>query len=105
MLLHNIINFLISQALRHLLLSRKLPEARLTELFTLDTELLVKQFQDLARTSVPVDRKTAAPPLQPLVIVQDPQYGRLKSTVDLELALQTYNVYRCVQVPIESLFF
>ncbi|KAI5694550.1 hypothetical protein M8J75_000879 [Diaphorina citri] len=82
-------------ALRHLLHTQKLPQVRIPELYTLDIELLVKQFQDQCRTSVPVDRNaTTQPPLEPLRIIQDAQYRRLKSTVDLQLALNTYNVYR-----------
>uniref|UniRef100_A0A8D8RVX4 Glycogen debranching enzyme n=1 Tax=Cacopsylla melanoneura TaxID=428564 RepID=A0A8D8RVX4_9HEMI len=82
-------------ALRHLIHTRKLSEVRIPELFSLDSELLVKQFQDLCRTTVPVDSNASSlPPGAGLRIVQDPQFRRLKSTIDLQLALKIYNVYR-----------
>ncbi|KAK0167033.1 hypothetical protein PV327_004482 [Microctonus hyperodae] len=82
-------------AIRHALHTHFLPLAKIYELYTLDINETVDDFINLARTRVPPD------PIQPsneivksIEIIQDPQYRRLKCKIDMQLALQLYNVYR-----------
>ncbi|XP_034951239.1 glycogen debranching enzyme isoform X2 [Chelonus insularis] len=79
-------------AIRHALHTHFLPLVKIHELYSLDVNEVIGDFLNLARTQMPQD----AIPIQEksIVIIQDPQFRRLKSTVDMNLALQLYNIYR-----------
>ncbi|XP_059049795.1 glycogen debranching enzyme [Achroia grisella] len=79
------------QAIKHLLESELVPELRLHEMFTCDVDRIVQEFYQLARNKVPPVRAADGGELK---LLPDPQYRRLHAAVDLELALQLYNVYR-----------
>ncbi|XP_052738312.1 glycogen debranching enzyme [Bicyclus anynana] len=81
------------EALRAELLERRLPEARLHELFTCDADELVRRFRERAQAKAPPAAGAGAGAGE-LRLVRDPQRRRLAATVDMELALQLYNVYR-----------
>lgn len=70
-----------------------LPEIKIHELFICDTNKLVREFLSLTRQSTP---RTAKPNdvQDELKLIQDPEFKRLGSTVDMELALKIYNTYR-----------
>ncbi|KAM3961901.1 glycogen debranching enzyme [Aphomia sociella] len=82
------------RAVRELLESQLLPEARLHELVLCDAERLVRDFCRAARHKVPRDAAAADDARDDLKLLPDPQCRRLCATVDLDLALQIYNVYR-----------
>lgn len=81
------------EALRHLLGTQLLPEARLHELYTCDAPELVRHFYRLARNKVPAPAPKSTEERE-LKLSPDPQYRRLRATVDMDLALHIYNVYR-----------
>ncbi|KAF4518496.1 hypothetical protein B566_EDAN009696 [Ephemera danica] len=78
------------KALRGLLVGHCLPKARLWELYTVDVEATLAQFTRLARERGPMQRTSS----EELHIVQDPQFRRRQSTVNMELALTLYNIAR-----------
>lgn len=78
-------------------MEKVLPKIKLHELFILPVENLVTEFLSKCRTLPPPSASSAAESsviLPDLEIKQDPSFRRLKSTVDMELALKCYNVYR-----------
>ncbi|XP_047985833.1 glycogen debranching enzyme [Leguminivora glycinivorella] len=79
------------EAVRHYLESAVLPELRLHELYCCNVPELLQQFYCLARNKVPPVSAGAA---AELALVPDPQHRRLHATVDMDRALQLYNVYR-----------
>ncbi|XP_073971734.1 glycogen debranching enzyme isoform X2 [Rhodnius prolixus] len=81
------------QALRHQLNSVILPAAKIAEFYTVDIKKLVAEFSDRCYKSEPA-RNPAVRDECRLKVIQDPLYERLKSTVDLELAVNSYNIYR-----------
>lgn len=82
------------EAVRRLLAERLLPEARLHEMYACDAAELVREFQSMARNRVPSAKGAGEPGAEELRLVPDPQRRRLRATVDMELALRLYNVYR-----------
>lgn len=66
---------------------------KIPELYMLDVDSLVNAFYSMARTRLPPVAGTTQEKGQ-LKIIPDKQYRRLKATVDMELALRLYNVYR-----------
>ncbi|XP_063361631.1 glycogen debranching enzyme [Cydia amplana] len=79
------------EAVRHYLESSAVPELRLHELYTCNVAALLQQFYCLARNKVPPVSASAA---AELTLVPDALYRRLHATVDMDRALQLYNVYR-----------
>lgn len=64
-------------------------------MYMCDTNKLAQDFLNMARNRVP---PVAGLPdeADELKLIRDPQYRRLKATVDFELALRLYNVYRYI---------
>uniref|UniRef100_A0A1B6F753 Glycogen debranching enzyme n=1 Tax=Cuerna arida TaxID=1464854 RepID=A0A1B6F753_9HEMI len=82
------------QAIRHALFGTILPRVRISELYLLNVHAIVDEFQRLARNRVPPLPTSNPPDYSQLKLVPDPQFRRLHATVDLELALRLFNVYR-----------
>lgn len=82
------------QAIRSALHSSFLPRIKLDELFLIDTNNLVAQFLDLARTTPPSPNQSTLEEKQKVVIVRDSQWTRKKSGVDMKLAQKYFNTYR-----------
>lgn len=82
------------QAIRHALHTHFLPLAKIHELYTLDISEVLAEFMNLARSQIPAD-DTSDVKNESISIVRDPEYRRLKSTIDMNLALKLYNTYRC----------
>lgn len=81
------------QAIRHALLGQILPKVKIPELYMLDVNYYITEFQNMSRSRVPpLPSKTSDYPL--LKLIPDPQFRRLKATIDIEHALSTYNIYR-----------
>lgn len=74
-----------------------LPAAKIAEFYTVDIKKLVAEFSDRCYKSEPA-RNPAVRDECRLKVIQDPLYERLKSTVDLELAVNSYNIYRSVRI-------
>ena len=74
---------------KDLLLNHYLPEVRIPELFLPDISQLTTQLEEKMRNSPSVPPSNV--PGGVLKIIQDPEYRRLRSSVDLELALEKYN--------------
>ncbi|XP_026729867.1 glycogen debranching enzyme [Trichoplusia ni] len=81
------------EAIKHLLLTQLLPEARLHEMYMCNAAELVQEFYYMARNKVPAPGAAAADAAE-LRLLPDPQHRRLRATIDMDLALQLYNVYR-----------
>ncbi|KAG8263282.1 4-alpha-glucanotransferase activity protein [Homalodisca vitripennis] len=82
------------QAIRHAMFGTILPRVRIPELYLLNVHAIVDEFQRLARNRVPPLPTSNPPDYSQLKLVPDPQFRRLHATVDLELALRLFNVYR-----------
>lgn len=83
--------------MRYAVFEKILPKMKLDELFIVSVESLVSEFLSKCRTLPPPSAPTAAKNssiLPDLEIKQDPLFRRLKSTVDMELALKHYNIFR-----------
>ena len=81
---------------RDLILNFYLPQVNITELFLPNVEELVKQFQARIKSSPIADIGTGQGDSDKgsavLTIIQDPEFRRNMSTVDLELAVRYYSV-------------
>lgn len=86
------------KATRHALYTKVLPVIDLAQMYICDTNKLVAEFSGLARGSANVvsEKRNHQNPSKELKLVQDAEYRRLATTVDMKLALQLYNVYRFV---------
>lgn len=69
-----------------------LPLVKIHELCTLDVNETVSDFLNLARNQIPQENVPSG--TEEIKIIQDPQYRRLKSSIDMKLALKLYNTYR-----------
>lgn len=85
------------QSIRHALHTYFLPLAKIHELYIVNVEELVAEFFNVARHQVPEESPTSSQD-ECISIKRDPYYRRLKSTVDIPLAVKLYNVYRCVNI-------
>lgn len=83
------------QAIRQLLATQLVPEARLHEMYACDVSEIVQEFYRAARNKVPAPARAApeSTPVEELRLLPDPQCRRLRASVDMELALRLYNVY------------
>lgn len=82
------------EAIKHILETQVVPELRLHEMYMCNVSELVQEFYFLARNKVPAVKAPAEAERPVLKLVEDPQYRRLRATIDLDAALQLYNVYR-----------
>ncbi|GLV44486.1 uncharacterized protein CBL_10290 [Carabus blaptoides fortunei] len=80
-------------AIRHVLLTELLPKINIPDMYMCNANKLAQEFLRMARNRVP---PVAGLPDEDdeLKLIRDPQYRRLRATVDFELALRLYNVYR-----------
>lgn len=81
------------QALRHQLNTNYLPKASLHQLYQCDIEKYIRLFGEKARTGKPANVSPVTE-AQELKLIQDTDYKRLQTTIDFDLALAKYNVYR-----------
>ena len=79
--------FFILQALWHHIYDKVLLPLDIHEFFSVDVDCVVAQF----RTKISKEPPSTSKVEEPLEIIQDPQYRRLQSTVDLDLAAKIYN--------------
>ncbi|KAK9504313.1 hypothetical protein O3M35_010677 [Rhynocoris fuscipes] len=82
------------QALRYHLGSVLLPQANIAEFYILDIQKLVMEFNDKCFSGEPSKNPGGLNSDNKLKVIQDPLYRRLKSTIDMKLALKIYNIYR-----------
>ncbi|XP_044753239.1 glycogen debranching enzyme [Coccinella septempunctata] len=78
-------------AMRYQLKETVLKELKLQELFICDVNKCVSEFMELARQNQP--GKDAEENIQ-LELIQDADYRRLASSVNMDLAMKIYNIYR-----------
>lgn len=73
--------------------SEVLPKINIPEMYICDVNKLTTEFLNLSRNKVsPVPENRSE--MEELKLIQDQQYRRLASYVDMTLALKLYNVYR-----------
>lgn len=82
------------EALRYQLHTNYLQRAKIWELYQVDLESYVKKFNEDIRKSPPKTNLSEVYTAGDIVIIQDPDYKRLKSTIDYEKALGVFNIYR-----------
>lgn len=83
------------QAIRHALLGTVLPHVKIPELYMLNVHAVVEEFLQVARNRVPpTPVSNTQSDFASLRLIQDPLFRRLRATIDMELALTLYNVYR-----------
>ncbi|XP_061377922.1 glycogen debranching enzyme [Danaus plexippus] len=81
------------EVIRDILLNERLPEAKLHEMYICNVDETVERFYHMARNKVPPVR-SGADGSSELRLITDPQRRRRAALVDLDRALQVYNVYR-----------
>lgn len=62
-------------------------------MYTVDVNEIVATFLNLARNILP-DKENEINPITKIKVIQDPGFRRLQSTIDMQLALQIYNIFR-----------
>lgn len=85
---------LFLQALRHQLHTVYLPKANLCQFYQCDVEEYVHKFIEKIRKGKEPSASNSPVQTNELELIQDPEYRRLGTTVDFELALTKYNIYR-----------
>ncbi|XP_023247212.1 glycogen debranching enzyme isoform X2 [Copidosoma floridanum] len=80
-------------SIRHALHTYFLPLAKIQELFVVDVDEIVAEFLNIARGQIPED-EAALLKDKSISVLRDPEYRRLKSSIDMHLALKLYNTYR-----------
>lgn len=61
-------------------------------MYIVDINEIISEFLNLARNEMPQDvNNTKA---ENISIIQDPNFRRLKSSINMQLALKKYNTYR-----------
>ena len=78
---------------KDLLCSFYLPKVRINELFLPDVEATTAQLEQRMRGCPPAET-TGTSTGEVLKIIQDPEFSRLGSSVNLEVALRKYNRHR-----------
>ncbi|KAL3268401.1 hypothetical protein HHI36_007517 [Cryptolaemus montrouzieri] len=78
-------------AIRYHLSEGVLRELKIQELLICDVNKYVSVFLNMARQNQPQNEAKVGVELK---IIQDPEYRRLASSVDMDLAMQIYNIYR-----------
>lgn len=81
------------QALRHQIHTNYLPKASLYQFYQCDTEKYVLQFSEKIHTGKPPTAKTQVME-KDVVLIQDPEYRRLGTSIDFDLAWSKYNTFR-----------
>lgn len=61
-------------------------------MYTIDVKEIVAEFLNSARNEMPQDVNNMTN--KDITVIQDPAFRRLKSTIDMQLALKKYNTYR-----------
>ncbi|KMQ85599.1 glycogen debranching enzyme, partial [Lasius niger] len=79
-------------AIRHALHTYFLPLVKIYELYIVDINEVIMEFLNLARNEMPQDMNNTK--AEDISIIQDPGFRRLKSTINMQLALKKYNIYR-----------
>ena len=77
-----------------MLTSFYLPKVRINELFLPDVEATTAQLEQRMRGCPPADTSNSTSTGEVLKIIQDPEFSRLGSSVNLEVALRIYNKLR-----------
>lgn len=79
--------------MRHVLITSVLPRVKIHELYQLNVDQIVTQFQDKVRAGPPpLVHKTES--IEELTLIPDPEFRRLSATIDMNKALKLYNIYR-----------
>lgn len=65
---------------------------KIHELYVLDINETIAEFLNLARNQMPQDN--IKPTSDDIKIIRDPKFRRLKATINMQLALEKYNIYR-----------
>lgn len=89
------INFCHFQSIRHALHTYFLPLIKIHELYIIDINETIAEFLNLARNQMPediIESETS----EDIKIIQDSKFRRLKATINMQLALQKYNIYRLI---------
>lgn len=81
------------QSIRHALHNYFLPLAKIEDLYTANVNEIVNEFVNVARSQNPQDDASDAKN-KSITLIRDPEYRRLKATIDMPLAVKLYNVYR-----------
>jgi len=61
-------------------------------MYTIDVNEIVAEFLNSARNEMPQDVNNIT--TEDITVIQDPAFRRLKSIIDMQLALKKYNTYR-----------
>lgn len=61
-------------------------------MYTVDINEIIAEFLNLARNEMPQDKTESID--EDISVIQDPSFRKLKSTINMQLALKKYNTYR-----------
>lgn len=81
-------------ALRDQLKANYLPKANIHELFQCHLSKIVNEFDQMVRANLPPGKKMYCPDRnKEIQLIQDLEYRRLKSSIDMQLALEIFNTF------------
>lgn len=67
-------------------------------MYIVDVNQIVAEFLNLARKEIPQDVNNITSEVnittEDIMVIQDPNFRRLESTINMQLALKKYNTYR-----------
>ncbi|XP_050428887.1 glycogen debranching enzyme isoform X2 [Adelges cooleyi] len=82
-------------SIRHALLTTLLPKVKIHELYQLNVEKIVTEFQNMVRSGPPpLAKNSKNDDNDELALIPDPEFRRLAATVDMNKVLPLYNIYR-----------
>lgn len=92
------VDYIFYKSIRHALLTTLLPKVKIHELYQLNVEKIVTEFQNMVRSGPPpLAKNSKNDDNDELALIPDPEFRRLAATVDMNKVLPLYNIYRYIR--------
>ncbi|XP_050533845.1 glycogen debranching enzyme isoform X3 [Daktulosphaira vitifoliae] len=81
-------------SIRHALLTNLLPKIKIHELYQANVEKIITEFQEKVRTGPPPTVNKSLNKNEEITLIPDKEFRRLAAIIDMDKALEIYNIYR-----------
>lgn len=82
-------------ALKYQMHSNYLPKLKINEFYQCDVENYLRMFkEEIVNRGPPKNTALVKDRSEEIILIQDPEYRRLETKIDFELAMEIFNVYR-----------